>query len=1723
MLKRHGLKKGLSLVLVFCLILSLMPTVALAQEPTASTGTETTVGVTGDETTTPPTEGETTPPTEGETTPPTEGETTPPTEGETTPPTEGETTPPTEGETTPPTEGETTPPTGGETTPPTEGETTPPAGGETTPPAEGETTPPAEGDPGMTDEPGTVEEPPITDQDIPHMQTKPADGESAYTPFDAWVGESDHFRIPALVTTESGRLIAAADARWDGTGDGYGLDTIVAYSTPTYSGDVWKYTYANYLGDNGNKINSSSTAFIDPALAADGNTIYMLVDLFPGGVMISNAQKGTGFDAQGRLLLKKSGESAYDYYVGEFVDGYASIFTADNTMVDGYEVDEYYNLYSKDGVSNVFFADAAFQVFPTSYLYLTTSTDGGKEWSAPQLLNADVKRDDEAFYGVGPGRGLVTSDGTIMFPCYVYDGQYGQRSSFIYLDKDSGTWQRTPDIDATWTNWWSSESQLVELSDHTIRSFFRNGTGKICYADYNRSTGSWSASVSTGISVESNCQISAITYSETINGQQAILLSCPSDFGRANGKIYVMLVGEGNALTELTAFSVNSGYFGYSCLTELKDGRIAILYEGDENFASMDFARYAIEDVVGVDAQIGDNVKVTDKQSGVSVVAPNLESITIEKDQTVDKLEGTDRPYVAYDFTLTTEGGMAYTDAARVYIPAEELPGNLENPVGFVVDNEDGSIKEISGYFTEDGAYFVFEMPHFSVGGVAGDPVETSLDYKNQETIKLVENGTWEQTFAGDLALVTEGLLDEEIATVSKDTNVTGSTTRYWVEKITSPQSGTAYVIEKDGKYLTEGLGLTTKPEEAAQWTWDGSKLHSGSNYLRYKNRLTTTTGSDHATIWNVSDGVFTYTYNVLWWEETYTLGQAYLLKSEEIPGGPQTTIMVEARSEGETQFALGDPATGTLYTVQVEPKPDVVLGDNLLDPNNSNRAITKLTTSVGVSYQLSAPDVPYGGSVDWTSSNDSIATVSNGYITGRGVGDAEITATVKDSGGNPVAVYTIPVTVLQGSGSNRGGLVNIYISEITDTTVYYNFNCTTNMTEVRQGELLYVRYSGNMSIDFFGAPNEGYALTRMSATNSQGNYQALNSSNPTQTDFYNQEGTAGYFQRSVFGDHAVQQMIKAALNKNCDGGLGFTRQDGSDVGSDLTFRSEKLPTVSKEVVSVNGVDYTPGMIAHQGEVVRFKITVTQYACENAITYTSPVLTDLLDGAVFEGSHSSVITPTLSNGVLWQDQVKEYFVNYTIKESDLDTTIVNKAQLSYTYKSQYSSGSFGGTAEDQAEISAVTFEPKSIVVDFGLPVVMDFSGKDDHGRYNLANGWAEYGDVSVSGNVVTYTPNTVLTGVDTVTLVNEKGGRYTFDVYPATTVYYEEGFATPSGFSAGSRGTGKQTFSVTGSGFHYGYDEAYTGYVGESNRTAMTSSHAGDSAIFEFTGTGVEIYANCTPTSGTVLIQVSQGAKTIKTLLVDTAMVNGHSNATDFQAKNGYNVPIASLLNLSNSPEEYTVEITNVENKGKVGTVSLDGFRVHGTLNTNNAVYTQDGENDPAFVQLRDVVLAGVPTTGSQYAQQIAVNAMSQVYASGHDTRVVVLEQSGGGIAVSQDLLDFGPKNELYLAAGQSVTFKLNSKAQIGLRALDQQVSYKINSEEKTLNSSTDMFTKGYEGSVTITNNGDGILAITQIKAVNGIDSAEAKENTLVLQPLTADDLVPALVAMGCSLSDEDF
>ena len=75
---------------------------------------------------------------------------------------------------------------------------------------------------------------------------------------------SNSYRIPSMVTLKDGTIVAAADARYNTTYDGGGLDTLAAYSTD--GGVTWNYSAANYWPDNGDSYNAKSTAFLDPSL-----------------------------------------------------------------------------------------------------------------------------------------------------------------------------------------------------------------------------------------------------------------------------------------------------------------------------------------------------------------------------------------------------------------------------------------------------------------------------------------------------------------------------------------------------------------------------------------------------------------------------------------------------------------------------------------------------------------------------------------------------------------------------------------------------------------------------------------------------------------------------------------------------------------------------------------------------------------------------------------------------------------------------------------------------------------------------------------------------------------------------------------------------------------------------------------------------------------------------------------------------------------------------------------------------------------------------------------------------------------------------------------------------------------------------------------------------------------------------------------------------------------
>ena len=1683
-----------------------------------------------------------------------------------------------------------------------------------------------------------------------NVSDKPSDGMTSGQPFAAGTGGSQNFRIPAMVTLADGTIVAAADARWNTTADAGGLDTIVSRSSD--NGTTWNYTFANYLGDNGNSYVKESATFIDPALAADGSTVYMLVDLFPGGVALNSSNQKpearAAFDDQGRLMLAQGDSNDYSYYLGEFNDGFAQIFSADGVAVEGYTADEYYNLYQNgEQVSNLFFSDAPYRVVKTTYLYLTKSTDKGATWSAPMLLN--LKEADEQFYGVGPGTGIVTSDGTIMFSAYVWGGSdSSQRSSVIYSVNDGKTWERTKNATG---NTWSSENQLVELNDGTIRMFFRNGDDQICYVDAtgNADTGyNWGNVVQTGVSNNSNCQISALKYSQTINGKEAILLSCPTGgiFGSRNsGKIFVGLVNEDGSMdfNSFSSTAVTNGTFQYSCLTELSDGSVSLLYENGS--ASIQYTNFQIENLAK-DAQIGDpdpgfvaedGNLLTSLNFAATDGAKTLEFRGLSEGQSLDVATSDAKVATAAangaSVTVTPIGKGTATITATVqtnsrsvedgsqYELTVTVSGVDEAYLGEITPNPGGTRYVLDQDGIDDGGEYLIVYDGHALQNTNG---QTSTGYRDvtvsgNEVTSVTESDDdyllW--TFEGSnnqfsirntnayVYLQDNGWRGADtLGTAPQTCTVSGSNGSYTIYGSNSYLVYDYVLFSGNNFHCSDDpatLSLYRKTTDDTTWSTDISKLQAqrdeaaslaADNYTEESwavlqsalNEAADLASQEYASqeeAQAAQNGIDQAAQKIA--EAIAALQKKPYTVEVPVVAGQSTTVTVEGtmtqKPDEDIATAVIDGNTMTITGV-AEGTTTVVVGivtynitvKEVLDVDSTpvvagdgqgvGKAVTKLTTSVGVEFDLNLKDEFQGQNVSWSTEDSSIASVDeNGNVTGEGVGDTNIIVTIDG------VEYKIPVTVLQGSGNSWNyKMMNIYISEITDSTVYYSENCGTKMVEVREGEAIYVRYASNAdaAMDFFAKPNQGYALTRMSATNSDGAYFRLHTGDHQTIDtsssgFLNGtitiNGTtysgAGVNQQNVFGVNAVRQMVYAAIAEGCDGGLGFTRGSGdsSSVNSDLTFRSEKLPEVQKEVAGILGTsgqaadyrEYEEGMTAVEGETVYFRITVTKEAYEDSIDFTNPRLTEKLAGAYFTNASGQNLGTgqNLGNILDTRDSVTQtYYVGYKITQDDLDTTIKNTVDLNYTYQAEYSAGSFEASAEAEAVISAVTFEPDDIVIDFGSPVELDFSAEDAHGKYDLASGVAEYGDVKVTGNKVTYTPNRVLTEADTVTLTNTAGGTYQFNVYPASSVYYEEGFAAyGDSWTEGSAVTAAQTASMVNdqSTDLYGYDDLYKNTDGNSNNTVAASSANGAQATFTFNGTGLDIYALTTQTSGSMSMWLYKGEGTDGTLLklgyVDTA-----NNWLESNTGNYYNTPVFSYQDLEAGT--YTVKILV-----NSGTISLDGFRVYGIQGgAYESVYAKDQEHAAQAVEIRDVTIAGSTYDMEDiedwytYGDQI----IDAVYNATDGQQGAVMLQSGSGITASADMINNGPKNEIYLEQGQTIALKLKdgltySKVAVGLRSLNGgTVEYSVNESSASVSSTVDMYYQvtPNNGAIVITNNSANVLALTKIK-VTGMASDISLASAFSMDADTmayalrciageTEETQPAEAALTIQVSDPD-
>ncbi len=556
------------------------------------------------------------------------------------------------------------------------------------------------------------------------VSERPADGVTYGQPFASGTGGSENYRIPAIVTLSDGTLVAAADAEWNHGLDGCNIDTVVSRSSD--NGATWHYSFVNYLGDCGNEYNTSATAFIDPALATDGSTVWMLIDLYPGGVEINSSKVGTGYDDNGHLILSTDGCKTFGYYLGDFgSDGFAGIYSADGVREEGFTVDRWFNLYENGKeISNLFFIDCDYKVFQTSYLYLVKSTDGGRTWGAPLMINDQVKSKSYKFYGVGPGRGLVTSTGRIMFACYNFTFTDGA-TSVIYSDDGGETWSV-----GNYVKEQTSEATMVEINGK-IYMFTRHG-GYYVSDDYGET---WGPRQPVGTDYNTGCQLDAIVYSKTINGRKAILLSAAGNTGsRSDGKIFVGLVMDDGSISWDYSYSITEpgAFFAYSCMTEMDNGDIALLYENEA--ASIRFETIPISDIAD-GGEIGGPLRIrvplygslTVVNSSLAAWEPDTDMVSVTKDGNYVTLrglsEGTHTITVGDD-TIIIE--VVADEVVEISLPVGESAEIMVNGADFCQEPDESVATAVFDTYT---VFDYFGCQSGSLAVNAGNSLETGDVY----------------------------------------------------------------------------------------------------------------------------------------------------------------------------------------------------------------------------------------------------------------------------------------------------------------------------------------------------------------------------------------------------------------------------------------------------------------------------------------------------------------------------------------------------------------------------------------------------------------------------------------------------------------------------------------------------------------------------------------------------------------------------------------------------------------------------------------------------------------------------------------------------------------------------------------------------------------------------------------------------------------------------------
>lgn len=466
----------------------------------------------------------------------------------------------------------------------------------------------------------------------------------------------------------------------------------------------------------------------------------------------------------------------------------------------------------------------------------------------------------------------------------------------------------------------------------------------------------------------------------------------------------------------------------------------------------------------------------------------------------------------------------------------------------------------------------------------------------------------------------------------------------------------------------------------------------------------------------------------------------------------------------------------------------------------------------------------------------------------------------------------------------------------------------------------------------------------------------------------------------------------------------------------------------------------------------------------------------------------------------------------------------------------------------------------TFVVDFGLPlkiapadVSANLSGAPIK-TVQIAHS-TKYADLSVDeNNNIIYRLTKTIDGEDNITVrytganaSTDKIGEasFTLTIIPASNVYYEDSLASfqpGKGVAENAKWStvdnNDQTTTKDGGtdvyqaleelGKHrnvYGHDGAYdkssmlsmgtahkvtvTSAMADTNAWKEQPNSAWPTAQFTFTGTGFDIISLTDNTSGAILVSVT-GKDYNKNFLVDNYYGYNYNEETgewtiDKTGGNNalYQIPVMKVTDLPHGTYNVTIQVFFNEffDGTESGTYNfwLDAIRIYNPMG-DYTDYTKDNEGYPQYIQLHDELVKTAEESGEK--------------------KLVFID--GAASATIAEYANYGPNNEVYLANGQAISFKVpeNSEIasiQIGAKAPKGTATMTVKGVnvttklEKPLETATEMYyditEQAKDGQlVTISNTSGSILSLTNLK----ITYTKADQK-VTLSELTAEEQTNAV------------